>query len=269
VRRRLRSSFALAAAGLLTMLAPAAAGVVPRPALGDWEGVGPHGLPLSFVLLNRNHRVALHNLVIGFPLHCASQPTPFVAAAYPRSGYSGPGAQPRVRLRGWKPTSIEISAITGRGFPLLLDGRLLNRRHATLSMPLSPSTPKHCGWPSKRVGWSVRPARRLPVASGTWTGSVTVPGGTGTMTARIIATGRIVDTFEVEITCDAGGGGSFGSGSPAGEFISASGAFEGWGYAHWHGRFASDGSVTGSFTSADYCGNSGGQVTGTFTARRG
>src|SRR5690242_6431162 len=105
--RPLRFVLAAAASGLLLALAPGATGAVTRPALGDWEGVGPHGLPLSYVLHKRHGRVVIGNLVVGLPLHCPGSPTPFVAAGFKSAGYSGPGAQPRLRLRGWKPYDVE------------------------------------------------------------------------------------------------------------------------------------------------------------------
>jgi hypothetical protein len=265
--RPLRSTLAAAAAGLLLLLAPGATGAVPRPVLGDWEGVGPHGLPLSFVLHKRHGRVVLSNLVVGLPLNCPSSPSPFVADAFKSAGYSGPGAQPRLRFRGWKPFDIQISAFSPGHFPFVIFGRLWSSRHATLSAGLDRGVPKHCGWPSKKVTWDVRPRKRLAVLTGTWTGAVSVPNGSGTVTAKVIAAGRIVDLFAVEITCTEGGGGNFRSGPPAGEFITADGRFQGWGNGHWQGSFGADGTLSGTFVAGDYCGTSG-QATGTFTARR-
>jgi hypothetical protein len=265
--RPLRFLLAAGAAGLVLMLANGASGAVPRPALGDWEGVGPHGLPLSYVLHKRHGRVVIGDLVVGLPLNCPSNPTPFVAAAYKSAGYSGPGAQPRLRLGGWKPYDIEISVFVPGQLPFVISGRQWSRRHATLSAAENPRVPKHCGWPSKKLTWNVRPRKRLAVATGTWTGTVSVPDGSGTVTAKVTAAGRIVDQFGVEITCTAGGGGSFSAGPPAGEFIRADGRFEGWGNAHWQGRFGADATMSGTFLAGDYCGTSG-QATGTFSARR-
>lgn len=239
---------------------------VPRPALGDWEGVGPHGLPLTFVLAKKHHKIVISNLAVGFPVNCPKQPTPTVAVAYKSASYGGPGAQPRVRLPGWKPSDIVITGSNRGEFPLQLDGRLLSHRRAVLSMGMSPRVPKNCGWPRKRVTWKVRPRHRLAVAAGTWTGTVAVLNGTGTLTVQVTAAGRIVNLFKVEIMCTQGGGGGFTAGPPAEEFIEANGTFEGWGYAHWNGRFGGDGMLTGTFTAADNCGTSD-QITGTFTAR--
>ncbi|HEY6836113.1 MAG TPA: hypothetical protein VI142_06540 [Gaiellaceae bacterium] len=263
----LRWASILVAFGLLAPLASARVSAVPRPALGDWEGVGPHGLPLSFVLAKLHRKVVLSNLVVGLPLNCPAKPTPWVAAPFKPAEYGGPGAQPRIRLPGWKPRDVEITSFTGR-FPLILGGRLLTRRHMSLSTGIGSRVPKHCGWPKKTIVWSVRPAKRVAVQTGTWTGSATVSDGTGTLTAKVIAAGRVVDLFKVELTCTAGGGGSFQSGPPAGEFISAGGAFEGWAYSnHWQARFGAAGALTGTLEASDPCGT-GGQVSGTFTAQR-
>ena len=87
------------------------------------------------------------------------------------------------------------------------------------------------------------------------------------MTAQVIAAGRLVNVFKMKLTCAQGGDLTVQAGPPAGEFISASGAFEGWGYAHWKGRFGRGGTLTGTFRSADPCGQSD-QLDGTFTATR-
>jgi hypothetical protein len=263
----LRLSAILVVLGVLAPLASARVDAVPRPALGDWEGVGPHGLPLSFVLTRPHRKVVVRNLVVGFPLNCPAKPTPWVAAAYKTAGYGGPGAQPRVRLPGWKPTDVEITVFTGQ-FPLIIGGRLLARRHMTLSMGLGPRVPRHCGWPKKTITWSVRPAKRVPVAVGTWGGTLTLPDATGTVTANVIASGRLVDRFEIQITCTNGGGGGVTAGPPAGEFVSAKGRFEGWALGlHWAGQFAQDGQLAGTLEVPDQCGQAG-QVSGTFAARR-
>lgn len=267
-----RSSFAAAAVLLLILaiLDPAAASAPARPALGDWEGLGPHGLPLTFVLGSRHGRIVLSHLAVGFPLNCPGKPTPIVAVAYKAGSYGGPGSPPRVRLPSWKPRDMLVEGYNPAGPPgttfVELDGRLLARRQAVLSMGISPRVPKHCGWPAKRVMWTLRPQHRVAVAAGTWTGAVTVPGGTGTVTVKVGAAGRVVDLFKIEITCTpGGGGGGFSAGPPAEEFISATGAFEGWGYAHWRGRFGADGVLNGTFVPGDQCGTPG---QATFTAHR-
>lgn len=256
---------------ILAVLDPAVASAPARPALGDWEGLGPHGLPLTFVLGSQHGRIVLSHLAVGFPLNCAGKPTPTVAIAYRFGSYGGPGS-PLFHPPGvhWKPSEILVEGINPGGQPgttfVTLDGSLLAPRRAVLSMGISPRVPKRCGWPAKRVTWSLRPQHRLAVAAGTWTGPVTVPGGTGTVTVKVGAAGRIVDLFKVEITCTPGGaGGGFSAGPPAEEFISAMGAFEGWGDAYWRGRFGANGVLDGTFVPGNQCGTSG---QATFTAQR-
>jgi len=264
----------LAAAALLALVVLSPAGAsrrVPRPALGDWEGVGPHGLPLTFVLAKKGRKIVIRNLAVGFPVNCPKQPTPTVAIAFKVATYGGPGAPPRVRLPGWKPNDITIFATNPHQFPLEIDGRLISHTRAVLSTGLAPNVPKNCGWPKKRVTWNVRPRHRTPVAAGNWTGTATVPGGTGTVEVQVTAAGRIVNLVVVTIDCTSGeglGGGGFGSGPPAEEFVASNGAFGGWGSgAHWKGVFGANGVLTGTFTATDYCGTAG-QITGSFTAQR-
>ena len=265
--RLLRSSLALTILALVALLAPAAASVVPRPVLGDWEGVGPHGLPLSFVLAKPHKRVVIRNLVIGFPVACSSKPAPWVVEGFD-SSYAGPGAPFRIRYRGWTPRDIEITAFIRGQFPLIVYGRLKTRRHAAVSMHVSPQQPKNCGWPRKLLTWRVRPRKRVAVPNGTWTGPLTLPEGTGTVTVKVKTAGRIVDLFKVDVTCPGPGGGGIQAGPPAGEFVAANGSFKGAALSdHWQGRFAADGVLTGTFVSPDSCGQVG-QVTGTFTAHR-
>jgi hypothetical protein len=270
--RRPRSSLAAAAAllAILAVIDPAVASAPARPVLGNWEGVGPHGLPLTFVLGSRHGRIVVSRLAVGFPLNCPDKPTSIVAVGYKSGSYGGPGSPPRVRLPSWKPNDMLVVGHNPDGQPgttfIELDGRLLSPRWAVLSMGVSPRVPKHCGWPESLITWNVRPRRRLAVAAGTWTGPVTLPGGTGTVTVKVGAAGRIVDVFKVVITCTPdGGGASFSAGPPAEEFISAPGVFEGWGNAHWHGRFGANGVLNGTFVPGDQCGTPG---QATFTAQR-
>jgi hypothetical protein len=186
--------------------------------------------------------------VVGFPVNCPAKPTPWVAEAYKHASYIGPGAPPRVRLPGWKPTYVEIGAYVRGEFPLLIEGRVLAHRHRALSMGLGPRVPKHCGWPKKTITWSVRPAKRLKVATGTWTGTATFPNATGTVTVKVTASGRMVDFFELEVTCPEGGGGSVTAGSLGREL-------RGQRPAHRDTE------------SPDECGQTG-RISGTFTAQR-
>jgi hypothetical protein len=193
--------------------------------LGNWEGVGPQGLPLSFSLTRARGRVTLSNLTIGDPLFCSGRLAPTNALGYERALYIGPGALPQVRLN-WHPDEIAIRVGMGAPFAPELNGRLLGRREMTLSEPAPANQRPGCGWPSRRLTWRVAPAKRTPVTAGEWTGTVGVPGGGGTVLVKVAPSGRAVELFRVAVQC-ATGGGSFEVGPAAvGEFISAEGAFE-------------------------------------------
>jgi len=264
-RRRLSLAAAAVLLAILAVIDPAVAGAPATPVLGNWEGVGPHGLPLTFVLGSRHGRIVVSRLAVGFPLNCPSKPTSIVAVAYESGSYSGPGSPPRVRLPSWKPNDMRVEGYNAGGQSVELQGSLLSPRRAVLSMGVSPKVPKQCGWPATRLTWDVRPGRRLAIADGTWTGPVTLPGGTGRLVVKVEGAGRIVDVFKVKITCSDGSGASFSAGPPAEEFISATGVFEGWGNAHWHARFGANGVLKGTFVPGNQCGTPG---QATFTAQR-
>ena len=102
----------------------------PTPVLGDWEGVGPHGLPLSFNLARVRGRVTISDLTVGDPLLCPGRLAPTNANGYPQALYLGPGAPPVLRLGG-QPGEISIRVGMGAPFSPEWDGRLLSSRTAT------------------------------------------------------------------------------------------------------------------------------------------
>ena len=247
---------ALVAAGPLA--ASTRGGSVPLPVLGDWEGVGPHGLPFSFELARVRGRIVIRDVTPGDPLYCAGRLAPTDAYSYPRATYIGPGALPVVRIN-WRPNEIVIRIGMGAPFDSEWDGRLLGRRAATLSEPAPANEPKGCGWGSKRLTWRLAPAERVPVRPGLWSGTVTVPGGSGTVTVLVMPSGRVVQLFKVSIECPAGGG-SFSVGpAKVGEFISADGNFSDANRpSTFEGRFTSEGTLTGNLTGSlpESCGAS-------------
>jgi hypothetical protein len=237
----------------LTVLAvgPVAASArhpAPRaPVLGDWEGVGPHGLPLSFNLARVRGRVTISDLTVGDPLLCHGRLAPTNANGYPQALYIGPGAPPVLRLGG---QPDEISIRVGMGAPFLpeWDGRLLSSRKATLSEPAPRNGPGGCGWGStRRLTWRLAPSKRRSVTPGDWTGTVNVPGGSGTVSVRVARSERIVELFKVTIQCPDGGY-DFGVGpATVGEFIGAGGVFEDAARpAGFRGRFGPGQILTGS-----------------------
>jgi hypothetical protein len=217
--------------------------------LGDWEGTGPDGLPLSFTLTRARGRISIANLTVGDPLFCPGRFAPTLAYGFPRALYIGPGAPPLVRIN-WRPTAILIRVGMGAPFSPEWDGRLLGPRLATLSEPAPTNNPPGCGWNTRRLTWRVAPANRRPVPPGQWTGTVSGTGGAGTVSVKVAPSGRIVETFAVDITCTAGGGGSSGVGPGAvGDFISADATFEDANRpAAFEGHFEPGGTLTGTLT---------------------
>ena len=202
------------------------AGKVSAPALGDWEGVGPHGLPFSFVLTRSRGRVVVNDLTVGDPVYCPPRVLATDANPEPQASYLGPGAEPRIRT-GWAPSTVEIRIGMGAPFNQEWIGQLRGPRSMTLSEPVPVGLPNGCSWGSaKHLFWHLAPAHRLAVATGMWSGQTAVPGGgTDKVTLHVNATGRIVDDFQVKIACP-GGTSSWGVGpAKVGAFITASGHF--------------------------------------------
>lgn len=237
-----------ALAGMPTTAAARTKAVRP-PVLGDWEGAGPDGLPLSFTVARAHGRTSVSDLTVGDPLFCPGRAVPTLANGFPQALYIGPGALPLVRIN-WRATEIEIRVGMGAPFSPEWDGRLIGPRLLTLSQPAPVDNPPGCGWSSSRLTWRVTPAKRTLVTPGDWSGTVTGPGGSGTVSVKVAASGRIVENFEVAVSCTTGGGGSSGIGPAAvGEFISADGTFEDANRpAGFEGRFQPGGTLTGTLT---------------------
>jgi hypothetical protein len=258
---------AFAVAVALLALAPPGAEARNRllPALGDWEGTATNGTPLSFVLARQHRRVVVSDLVIGLPAYCVRPSKLWVAMAFARASYLGPGAPSMVGLFRLGPREVMLEARTPTSaLPTTLDGRLISRRAMVLSMPLSGLVVSKCAWPHS-LTWRMHPAVRQPVADGTWTGQLGAPGvADGPLTFKVIADGRIVDYFSAQISCVDGGGGSFSAGPGAGEFVRADGSFVGLSGA-WYGTFGRDGVLRGTSFDPGACTGSS-TVTGPFTA---
>jgi hypothetical protein len=217
------------------------------PALGDWEGTAPHGLPFSFSLTRVRGRITISDLTVGDALYCPGRLAPTNAYAYMRATYIGPGALPVVRIN-WAADELLIRVDQRTPFEPQWDGRLLGPRRATLSSPAPPNEPRGCGWPTKRLTWRLAPAKRLAVKPGAWTGTVTIPGGSGTVSLTVGPSGRIVQVFHADIQCPTGGGGGYGvDPGKVGEFIAADGSFADANLpGGFSGRFAPGGRLTGT-----------------------
>jgi hypothetical protein len=258
----------------------AAARTVRPPVLGNWEGRGPHGLPLSVRFVRRHRRVDVRDLVIGYGLSCPANRSHTEAVDY-AAGYIGPGSpSPFLKYFGL-PANGFLIQLQGAANTATLEGRLTTRREGTVSMtaPTNSSAERRC-WPRKVDRWRIRARRRRPVAEGTWTGTVSAadsPAITGTVTVGVTAGGRELSEFSISYRCGgARPGGSGISTKPAYEFIDAAGVFAGPPTHQsvngvptmWRGRFGADGVLRGTFSSWDGCMRAPGQTGVEFTAQR-
>src|SRR5438445_3785194 len=280
---RLRPRLRLGVAVVLTAcvaLSPAAGGarVTLTPALGDWEGVGPHGLPLSFGFTHERVRIGgrtrdligLHDLVVSYPTGCAQVPNNNQAFAYPMAGYTGPGSPPvTFHFRSPKRFEIYIGSAPGFniGFGFFLKGRWLSAQRGVLWGPIPRGGIRDCGWPGKTLTWQLHPAQRVKVAKGTWTGMVAAMDiGSGSVSATVGSGGRTVDRFHLTYSCSDGTSSNLDfapafklAGKPTSLFVSPSGSFAGptanvsGVQIGWTGRFGSDGVLRGTFTDRNAC----------------
>lgn len=288
----LRLSLAVALAAFVVLSPVADARVALTPALGDWEGVGPNGLPLSFAFKHERVHIAgrlrdliaLRDLVVSFPTACAQLSNNSQAFAYPRAEYTGPGSPP-VTFHFHNPKRFEIYIRSAPGFNVglgfFLQGLWLSAQRGTVSEPIPGGVLKGCGWPTKKLTWQLRPGKRVKVASGTWTGTVAAADvAKGSVSATVGAGGRTVDHFHLSYACSDGASSSLDfapaftfAGKPTSEFVSPSGSFAGTAgtvngvQLRWTGTFGSDGVLRGTFTGENACNGDTGALTGTFTAR--
>jgi len=258
----------LAAAGLALLsallgvgaLAGAAQGRAQRPALGDWEGTGPHGLPLSFDLARQHRHLVVRDLAVGYPQLCPNELDPTSAVPFTHATYFG------------SRKSVDITAHADSiSTDVNLSGRLRGRRHLVLSMAAPSSEPKGC-WPKGSITYKLRPGTRPAITSGTWTGQL---GGLQGFSLVVDPNQRVID----DIAFPRGCGGSSPPGAltaaHAFEFITASGSFvgaanftEGGVIPQWAGEFGPDGVLRGTFSQLNQCpGASGSIYSATFTAR--
>ncbi len=271
----------LAAAAALSTIAGATTaasrpGAPIRPLLGDWEGVGPHGLRLSFGFVRSGGRIVAHHYALGLPTGCRSTGgQTWDASSIPRIGYIAPGSLLHGPFPPLGPTQFEfiIPPAAMHPFPVIMNGAFASPRRGAVSIA-SPTSLicVHTGWP-KTLRFALAPARRVSVADGVWTGTVAGPptGTTGTVKIRVIDGGRIETDFSTSYTCPPpnGGSGKFEIGPlpTTGYLIEANGSIGGAKGTEtaWSGRFAADGLLTGRLLAAN-CGSP--TIHPTFSARR-
>ena len=265
--RSLRIGAALAAAAALAAVATAplaAARVRPpiRPVLGDWEGTGPHGLGLSFEFVRRGRHVVVLDYALGLPTGCRSTGGQTWDAEFiPHIAYIPPGQVLHGPFPPLGPTQFEliIAPSAKQPFPVIMDGRFSSPHRGVISIP-SPTRfgCTHTGWP-RTLRFSLAAAHRVPVADGTWTGTVAGPpaGTAGTVKIRVIDGGRIETDFSTSYSCPPpnAGIGSFEIGPLAsvGYLIEANGSIGGaeGTEMQWSGRFAASGLLSGKIIVSD------------------
>jgi hypothetical protein len=232
--------------------------------LGDWEGMGPDGLRLSFGLVRRAGQVATLHLALGLPTGCRSagnpawdaEATAVVEYVAPRSVLHGPFPP-----LGATQFELILPPTRAAPFPVIMPGRFSNSRHGVLAVPSPMLTCASGGWP-KTLRFVLAAGRRVSVADGLWTGSVTggPSGAGGTVRIRVIDAGRIETDFQASYMCPPpGGSGSFEIGPlpTVGNFVAADGSIGGMIGATmvWSGRFGAGGQLEGDLTPVG-CGSS-------------
>ena len=217
---------------------------------------------MSFDLVGRGRSERLRNLAVSLPIGCRVGASPsFYTTYFSKAQYFPPTRYPEPIL----PSSFEIKpagdfAIVGVNttqprFPLVVIGSFKSQRAGTAAVPAYPFKCKTGGWP-RRVHFVLHAGRRIAVSDGTYSGSVVGPpaGIAGTVSATVVAGGRVLTDFMVSWTCPNGSNGRFELGPlPAtGEFVGSNGAVE----EHWtpvgiwSAYFASDGQFAGTVTNA-------------------
>lgn len=253
-----------------TAVSPASAAAA-TPQAGDWEGTGPHGLPLSFQLIHRGGHVLATALAVGYPGNCPALARDAEAIPLANPAYTGPGGQ----AAAGSSASVVLAGRTPQSQPVYLSGSFSSGRTGSLSIKIS--KPVGCGWPNSTLSWQVHRATRRPVADGTWTGPLTATGLiNGNVRLVVGAQGRVIESFASFFTCitDTEQGNTNFRASPAYDFVGPGGAFSsplngGAVKGHpttWSGRFSASGTLAGTVTIFDDCTNQ--TIRAHFTGRR-
>jgi hypothetical protein len=277
---RLRATFRLCVFALVALIAMGVAGAAPVwararggvPRAGDWEGGGPHGIPLSFELARRHGRLVATSIAFGSPTSCPATPRDTEVMALFRPSYHGPGGVPaNPFFTGGLPVTLSGEAPDHLG-GLLISGAFTTPHTGWFTVP-GGRTKLHCGWPTRTTIWRVHLARRRPVRDASWTASLAGPGVTsGSVDLAVIGQGRVVSSFTGQFGCQASDGSqateSFGS-NPADEFIRPGGSFyspqdtnlSGGVPTLWTGTFSAAGALSGTLDIYDPCTNAPARLT--------
>jgi hypothetical protein len=252
--------------------APLAGAATATPQAGDWEGTGPHGLPLSFQLVRRGGHLVATALAVGYPGNCPAVARDAEAIPLANPMYTGPGGQ----AGAGSSASVALAGRTPRSpQPVYLRGGFSSGRSGSLSINIS--KPVGCGWPGTTLSWQVHRATRRPVADGTWTGPLTATGLiNGNVRLVVGARGRVVESFTSFFTCitDTEQGNTNFRAVPAYDFVGPGGAFasplDGGSVkgrrTTWSGRFSASGTLGGTVTIFDDCTSQ--MIRAHFTGRR-
>jgi hypothetical protein len=232
------------------------------PLTGNWEGSGSRGVAMSFRLGRVGRRIdVVGGLTVTMPtapVLCPAGPRTAAAVFFAHPEYLGPGSPP-ISIFHFGARTVELQDLGGRVSGTWA-GTLRNRQTMVLTAPGVTSQRRGCGWP-RRLRWVVRHVGRVHVANGSWTGTMSGPGVSGTIHVHVTAHGHIVDAFLMQATCTAGGPAPPGAdASGAEEFIDRHGRFAGplgpntvnGVQTGWNGRFAGD-TLTGTVTMFDQC----------------
>ena len=274
--KRTKLGLALAILSVLVLL-PASAGAAPGsvvPLAGNWEGNGPHGVPLSFTLVRDGAGIVATSLAVGDPASCPALGRDAEAVPLNHPVYAGPGGRTSVGSGAQPPVSLS-GQVPGGAQQVVVRGSFSGPGAGTLSVQIQKKI--GCGWPDTTLTWTIHRATRRTVADGTWIGPLTASGLINANVRFVVgAQGRVIDSFTSFFTCitsTAQGNTTFRS-SPAFDFIRTDGSFLsplnsallGRHRTRWAGRFSSRGTLSGSLTIFDDCTNH--LITASFSARR-
>jgi hypothetical protein len=171
------------------------------PLAGDWEGAGPHGLPLSFQLVRRGGQLIATSIALGSPSSCPAESRDAIAVALSHVAYAGPGGRLSSGFLPSSPPAILSGQLPAPSGSVFLTGSFTSPRAGTFSVRSNNTV--GCGWPNQTLTWTVHPARPLHVPDGTWAATLTGPGiVSGAVKAVVASDGRVVNSFVSSFTCE-------------------------------------------------------------------
>lgn len=234
------------------------------PLSGNWEGTGPHGLPLSFQLARQGGRLIATSLAVGYPASCPAVKRDAEMVPIADPVYGGPGSPTSRDVPPGSTPAFLSGRVPRTNQPVYVRGGFTSPRRGTFSVQITKKI--GCGWPDKTLTWTVHHARRVRVGDGTWTGPLTATGLiNGNVRLVVGGQGRVVDSFTAFFTCqsDTEQGNTNLRAVPAFELVRPGGGFYSplaavriAGHrATWTGRFSARGKLRGTLSIFDDCTN--------------